>query len=199
MNRSGWVLASALALLTVPGCQGPVTKAETPAAAAPSGRPFKPPVLRELSGPAGLPVGDAILIRIAGDAGTADLKEVVFGVWAAGRGEIESGSFPLPPKFRRRARGRIEIDTLASLAFIHSPDLERLPLEIRVQFRDTAGRLSPPGVHRFEFDGRARGASPDSPPKGTDDSALLGVIYLEVYPLERNGSGFLRGGRLRRR
>ena len=190
-------LGLSAALLPIIGCQGKAPRIEPVQSQAFQDQNFKPPTLHDLHGPKKVAVGNPFTLFIGGDAGSADLEEVVFQVWAAGRGSVETGAFPLPANLRRNASGKIEISTLASVGFINSADFELLQMEIRVWLRDTAGRLSAPKVHRFEFDERAYKDPPLTPPKGRDYSVGLGTIQLEIFPLDFNDRSSLRRRRLR--
>ncbi|MBI2880267.1 MAG: hypothetical protein HYY21_01695 [Candidatus Tectomicrobia bacterium] len=177
-------------LAVLAGSQGLLLAAEeVPRTAVEQQTTRRPPALQALHGPSAVVVGGRLPIFITGEAGAADLKEIVFRVWAAGRGNIASGSFPLSQESRRQVSGKIEIDTVASVPFVQSRDFEKLPMEIHVQLRDAGGGLSPAQVHRFEFDERAPANPLPPPPGGKDDSKRLGIVYLEVFPLDRGGRG----------
>ena len=190
MGRIILALGLGVGLLSAAGCQGNPAGPVNPRNRTLQEQDFKPPVLHEVLGRKSVAIGTPYHLLIRGDAGTADLKEIVFQVWAAGRGNVETGSFVLPKALRRRASGRIEIDTVASVAFIQSAEFELLPLEVHTWLRDTTGRLSLPRIHRFQFDERAHNAPPFPPPEGRDYSARLGTIVLEIFPLERRNRGF---------
>jgi hypothetical protein len=180
-------------LLALAGCQQTAPEPEVTPGSFSLERGSKPPLLEGLSGPPTVAIGIAFPIFITGDAGTADLKEVVFQIWAAGRGNIESGSFPVPKSLQRRLTGKIVINSVSSVGFINSPDFNLLPMEIHIKLRDVTGKLSQPQVHEAQFTELALSQPPASPPQGGDYSARLGTIHLELFPLDfndRRRSGF---------
>ncbi|MFQ5911864.1 MAG: hypothetical protein ACE5JS_01630 [Nitrospinota bacterium] len=197
MKRFILALGMGAALLSMFGCQGSSPRIEPVQSRGVRETSYKPPVLHEMRGLARAAVGNPVLLYVSGEAGTSNLKEVVFQVWAAGRGSIETGFFTLPEGSRKQMSGRIKVNTLASVGFIQSRDFELLPLEFRLWLRDESGTLSPAKVHQFQFDERAYNAPPVTLPKERDYSPLIGTIFLEIFPLDFNERDLLRRRRHR--